>query len=89
MQVTSEPQNGSRTLSFDENGEIADETYTKTPSSYVIQRTGDHPGLVALTFDDGPDAEWTPKILDVLKKENVHGDIFYRRRKRAIKSGSR
>ena len=24
---------------------------------------------VAITFDDGPDPEWTPKILDVLKEK--------------------
>ena len=26
--------------------------------------------IVALTFDDGPSSEWTPKILYELKKEN-------------------
>lgn len=76
LQVTSEPQDGSRTFSFDNNGAIADENYTKIPSSYVIQRSGDHPGEVALTFDDGPDAEWTPQILDVLKSENVPATFF-------------
>ena len=23
----------------------------------------------ALTFDDGPDPKWTPKVLDILKRE--------------------
>lgn len=76
LQVTSEPQDGSRTFNFDENGVIAGENYTKVPSSYVIQRTGDHQGLVALTFDDGPDARWTPEVLDVLKRENVPATFF-------------
>lgn len=31
---------------------------------------------VVLTFDDGPDAEYTPKILDVLQKENVPAAFF-------------
>jgi hypothetical protein len=31
---------------------------------------------VALTFDDGPDAEWTPKILDVLEREHVPATFF-------------
>lgn len=31
---------------------------------------------VALTFDDGPDADLTPKVLDVLKKYNVKGTFF-------------
>ncbi|MEN8118177.1 MAG: polysaccharide deacetylase family protein [Bacteroidota bacterium] len=31
---------------------------------------------VALTFDDGPDDSWTPKILDILKRENVKATFF-------------
>ncbi len=31
---------------------------------------------VAITFDDGPDPEWTPKILDVLKKYGVKATFF-------------
>lgn len=76
LQVTSEPQEGSRVFSFDETGFIKSENYTAIPSSYVIQRTGDNPGSVALTFDDGPDPVWTPKILDELKSENVPASFF-------------
>ncbi|MEA5456220.1 glycosyltransferase [Sinomonas sp. JGH33] len=31
---------------------------------------------LALTFDDGPDPEWTPQILDVLAKHHVHATFF-------------
>jgi cellulose synthase/poly-beta-1,6-N-acetylglucosamine synthase-like glycosyltransferase/peptidoglycan/xylan/chitin deacetylase (PgdA/CDA1 family) len=31
---------------------------------------------LALTFDDGPDPVWTPQILDVLRKHNVHATFF-------------
>ncbi|MCP2328422.1 cellulose synthase/poly-beta-1,6-N-acetylglucosamine synthase-like glycosyltransferase/peptidoglycan/xylan/chitin deacetylase (PgdA/CDA1 family) [Hamadaea flava] len=31
---------------------------------------------IALTFDDGPDPEWTPKVLDVLAKYQAHGTFF-------------
>ena len=31
---------------------------------------------VALTFDDGPDPATTPKLLDILKKENVQATFF-------------
>ncbi|MGD6745150.1 glycosyltransferase [Streptomyces sp. BH106] len=34
-----------------------------------------HQKLV-LTFDDGPDPEWTPKVLDVLKKHDAHAVFF-------------
>ncbi|MCK5012687.1 MAG: polysaccharide deacetylase family protein [Candidatus Omnitrophica bacterium] len=31
---------------------------------------------VLLTFDDGPSPDWTPKILDELKKENISAVFF-------------
>jgi cellulose synthase/poly-beta-1,6-N-acetylglucosamine synthase-like glycosyltransferase/peptidoglycan/xylan/chitin deacetylase (PgdA/CDA1 family) len=31
---------------------------------------------VALTFDDGPDPHWTPRILDVLREHDVHATFF-------------
>ncbi|MFD4834978.1 glycosyltransferase [Streptomyces uncialis] len=31
---------------------------------------------VVLTFDDGPDPEWTPKVLDTLKKHRAHAVFF-------------
>ncbi len=34
------------------------------------------PGKVALTFDDGPSAQWTPKILDILKAKGAHATFF-------------
>jgi cellulose synthase/poly-beta-1,6-N-acetylglucosamine synthase-like glycosyltransferase/peptidoglycan/xylan/chitin deacetylase (PgdA/CDA1 family) len=32
--------------------------------------------VVALTFDDGPDPQWTPKILDVLARHHAHATFF-------------
>jgi cellulose synthase/poly-beta-1,6-N-acetylglucosamine synthase-like glycosyltransferase/peptidoglycan/xylan/chitin deacetylase (PgdA/CDA1 family) len=34
------------------------------------------PKTIALTFDDGPDATWSPKILDVLEEYNAHATFF-------------
>ncbi|MFE7927910.1 glycosyltransferase [Streptomyces sp. NPDC057456] len=31
---------------------------------------------LVLTFDDGPDPVWTPKVLDVLKKHHAHAVFF-------------
>jgi cellulose synthase/poly-beta-1,6-N-acetylglucosamine synthase-like glycosyltransferase/peptidoglycan/xylan/chitin deacetylase (PgdA/CDA1 family) len=31
---------------------------------------------LVLTFDDGPDPKWTPKVLDVLKKYDAHAVFF-------------
>jgi peptidoglycan/xylan/chitin deacetylase (PgdA/CDA1 family)/GT2 family glycosyltransferase len=34
------------------------------------------PGTVALTFDDGPDPQWTPQILQILRDRGVHATFF-------------
>ncbi|MEN3584754.1 glycosyltransferase [Streptomyces sp. ZYX-F-203] len=33
-------------------------------------------GRLVLTFDDGPDPEWSPKVLDILKKHDAHAVFF-------------
>ena len=77
LKVVSRPQKGARDLQVDEpSGYIKGEQFTALPTSYVVQRTGDRPGLIALTFDDGPDPRWTPKILDILKQEGVPATFF-------------
>jgi peptidoglycan-N-acetylglucosamine deacetylase len=77
LRVTGRPANGSRTLSMDsENFTITDERMPSYPRSYTIEQYGYLPKKLALTFDDGPDPKWTPKILDILKRENVKGAFF-------------
>ena len=77
LKVVSRPKDGWRNLDVDStSGFIKSEEFVSTPSSYVIQRGGDHPGMIALTFDDGPDPKWTPAILDILKQENVSATFF-------------
>ncbi|MDN3550286.1 glycosyltransferase [Mucilaginibacter aquaedulcis] len=55
---------------------ITNQQYIKLPTKYVIRRYGYAPKKVVLTFDDGPDPDYTPKILDILKKENVPAAFF-------------
>jgi len=77
LRVLASPHDGERSVQTDQKtGFITTEKYIATPSSYVIERTGDHPGTIALTFDDGPDPDWTPAILDILKRENVPATFF-------------
>jgi peptidoglycan-N-acetylglucosamine deacetylase len=77
LRVKSRPKDGWRNLDVDAaSGFIKSEEFVSTPSSYVIQRGGDHPGQLALTFDDGPDPKWTPAILNILKQENVPATFF-------------
>jgi len=77
LQVEASPKEGLREIKVDEgDGLVTAERYLEIPSPYVIRRVGWSPGMVALTFDDGPDEIWTPQILDILKRENVHATFF-------------
>ncbi|MEI9886277.1 MAG: glycosyltransferase [Rhizomicrobium sp.] len=77
LRVEADPSSGARTLDIDPaSGDIDDEVYTRLPTNYVIRQFGYKPRQIALTFDDGPDAEWTPKILDILKAKHVRATFF-------------
>jgi cellulose synthase/poly-beta-1,6-N-acetylglucosamine synthase-like glycosyltransferase/peptidoglycan/xylan/chitin deacetylase (PgdA/CDA1 family) len=79
LKVLDRPHEGERGITVNaKTGFISSEAYDNKniPTSYVIERTGDHPGWIALTFDDGPDPNWTPRILDILKQENVQATFF-------------
>ena len=77
LHVREEPAPGTRTFDIDhDTGQIVDETYKAVPTPFVIERTGTTPRKLALTFDDGPDPDWTPKILDILKAKGVHASFF-------------
>jgi cellulose synthase/poly-beta-1,6-N-acetylglucosamine synthase-like glycosyltransferase/peptidoglycan/xylan/chitin deacetylase (PgdA/CDA1 family)/spore germination protein YaaH len=72
LKVVSPAQSGQRTVEMDDPDYLAvDETMVKYPLSYTIQQYGYDPKRMAITFDDGPDPVWTPKILDILKQYNV------------------
>jgi peptidoglycan-N-acetylglucosamine deacetylase len=74
LRIAEQPKSGSRIINMDaDNFTVTDEQMTELPRSYVIQQYGYNPKKLAITFDDGPDAVWTPRILDVLKKYNVKG----------------
>jgi cellulose synthase/poly-beta-1,6-N-acetylglucosamine synthase-like glycosyltransferase/peptidoglycan/xylan/chitin deacetylase (PgdA/CDA1 family)/spore germination protein YaaH len=67
---------GRRNLTVDADGYL-DAKYTKFaqfPTLYHQGAGGEH--QVAITFDDGPDPRWTPKILDILKGANVKAAFF-------------
>ncbi|MDO7840972.1 glycosyltransferase [Sphingomonas immobilis] len=75
LTIKGPPVEGVRAASG-QNGAIDRVDFTRLPAPYVVERSGYKPGLVALTFDDGPDANWTPKILDILKAKQVPGTFF-------------
>lgn len=55
------------------NQTICERTVTLIESSKVNPSKN---GVIYLTFDDGPSANTTPKILDILKKQNVKATFF-------------
>lgn len=77
LHVQQLPTKGERSLEVDPTtGVVLDEDYHKYPTSFVIQRTGYKPKMVALTIDDGPAEPYTGQILDVLKQYNVKATFF-------------
>ncbi len=76
LRIGAVPVPGHRSVSTDRAGMITAVRFDRLPTPYQIQRTGYRPKLVALTFDDGPDPVWTPKILDILKAEKVSATFF-------------
>jgi cellulose synthase/poly-beta-1,6-N-acetylglucosamine synthase-like glycosyltransferase/peptidoglycan/xylan/chitin deacetylase (PgdA/CDA1 family)/spore germination protein YaaH len=78
VRITGLPTFGSRTLTLDDSsGEITGEQFQQIPKSYEASQYGvSYDDELALTFDDGPDPEWTPKILDVLKAEQAPATFF-------------
>lgn len=77
FRIEAEPAHGTRTLTVDSSsGLVTDEEFDPLPEPYRVARYGYNPNEVSITFDDGPDPEWTPKILDVLKRENAQASFF-------------
>ncbi len=77
LRIEASPSNGQRKFTLDPaSGLITDETLDPLPEPYRVGRYGSSPNEMAITFDDGPDSEWTPRILDVLKRENAPATFF-------------
>ena len=77
LRIEEKPTHGTRDISVDANSKmIDDEVFQNLPEPYRVSRFGYSPNKVAITFDDGPDPEWTPKILDVLKQKQATATFF-------------
>jgi cellulose synthase/poly-beta-1,6-N-acetylglucosamine synthase-like glycosyltransferase/peptidoglycan/xylan/chitin deacetylase (PgdA/CDA1 family)/spore germination protein YaaH len=77
LKIEARPADGTRTLTVDKTlNQITDENFDALPQPYRVARYGSSPNQIAITFDDGPDPEWTPKMLDVLKREHAPATFF-------------
>src|SRR5439155_5249377 len=71
------PGNGERKITLDKSsGLITEEIMDSLPEPYRVRRYAASPNQIAIIFDDGPDPQWTPKILDVLKREHAPALFF-------------
>ncbi|MDE3201225.1 MAG: glycosyltransferase [Acidobacteriota bacterium] len=77
LRVTGLPKPGKRTVQADPDEPdprkklIVHEHMDVYPRPCTVEYYGYKPNEVAISFDDGPDPRWTPKILDILKQKNV------------------
>jgi peptidoglycan-N-acetylglucosamine deacetylase len=76
LRIDARPAPGERQIKVDSNNLVSDEVFKNLPSPYEVNMYGSSPNKIAITFDDGPDPEWTPIILDVLKAKGVKATFF-------------
>ena len=76
LRIESEPSPGTRDITVDASSLVTNEVFRALPSPYRIGAYGAPGKQVVISFDDGPDPQWTPKILDVLKQYNVKATFF-------------
>lgn len=83
LRILYTPQEGKIDLQIDSTELlITEQQYKALPSGYVYQKFAEDktpigPGhKIILTFDDGPSPEFTPQILDILKKEKIPATFF-------------
>jgi cellulose synthase/poly-beta-1,6-N-acetylglucosamine synthase-like glycosyltransferase/peptidoglycan/xylan/chitin deacetylase (PgdA/CDA1 family)/spore germination protein YaaH len=78
LHVAETPHPGNRVVNAPPTDEDDfNEQYQTYPTPYVIDHTGGTDRkLLCLTFDDGPDARYTPLILDILNQRHVPATFF-------------
>ena len=77
--VSQEPRDGKRSVKAPPSPPDGDfsEKFETYPTYWVLDRSGDTDKKeVCLSFDDGPDPIYTPKILDILKARKVPASFF-------------
>ena len=77
IRVLAEERDGAARVSVGDDGAVASETYDALPAqTTIVQRAPVPARTVVLTFDDGPDPEFTPQVLDVLGRRGVRATFF-------------
>src|SRR6266853_1284918 len=75
--IQHQPSPGEREITLDPDTRlVVSEKMSILPEPYEITQYGWKEKEIAITFDDGPDPAYTPKILDILKRENAPATFF-------------
>ena len=76
LNVESQPVEGRREVTMDDEGFVSDCRTLAYAEPFVVAKSGYVPKKIALTFDDGPDRQWTPLILNALRRLKVPATFF-------------
>jgi len=77
LRIDARPSPGERRVTADPaSGLITAETFSVLPEPYRVMQHGARKNQIAISFDDGPDPAYTPRILDILKAEKVPAAFF-------------
>lgn len=76
LRVVQRPRKGERTFTTSPAGDILSWTYRSYAFPFLIEKSGFRPRQLVLTFDDGPDPEFTPRIIEVLQRLRAPAVFF-------------
>ncbi|WP_052807395.1 glycosyltransferase [Risungbinella massiliensis] len=77
LRVSSKSHTGKRELRLSQKGWIQEGNYINYPKYPLVQKFGaNYEKKVVLTFDDGPDPEYTNDILKILREKKVPATFF-------------
>ncbi len=75
--IIARPKNGRREFHYDATSElIVQENLVTLPLSYEVNQVGAAKNKIVLSFDDGPDPGYTPKVLDILEQKKAPAVFF-------------
>lgn len=76
LSVGDKSQPGGRKITFDDQSNVIASELDKLSTPTGVKLEGHKPKKIALTFDDGPSPEYTPKIMSILEAHGVKGTFF-------------
>jgi cellulose synthase/poly-beta-1,6-N-acetylglucosamine synthase-like glycosyltransferase/peptidoglycan/xylan/chitin deacetylase (PgdA/CDA1 family) len=77
LRIERTPDWGWRDVTTDADSQlVTGESVSSYPMPFQVSQYGASKHQVALSFDDGPDPAYTPRILDILQKENAKAIFF-------------